>query len=549
MLVSGRPVSIQIEPDAVKVAQLVERRGRTRAIRFAEQPLPAGYRWEVGADRRPLVEAVRRALAKAGIRSRKAVIALQRRQVTARISAFPPADRASLEQVVGYDLADHIPFPLDQVVVGIQPLGPSREEPGLTDVLVVAAQRELVGEYLGVAEELGLRPVALTLDALALDDLTRLVPGEPTGVTVMVALGERATTINASEQGRLRLTRSIGIGGQQLTRAIQEDLELAADEAEGQKWAQGVQLLGRESRPRRTAAWLDNLLGEIRRSALSFGPAAVSAILLAGDQADIPGLSEAIRAEFGVEPQRLSAASLFPQAELRGESPEVADRCLLAVGQALRAVGRSAWTISLLPREVVVARRTRRLGLAAAVAGVLIVAGMAVAYTGAARALDRRSETVRDLAKQTKTALAQRADAERVRAERERLQEQVDELKTVRLTRYTALELLNTIAFYAPEDIVLRGFTLRSDHSLEIQGAAPSAAVVADLQDSLSASPLVTDIRIMGVTAGGGRAPTGPRRGQSVNEDSVVFTMQLRLWAQQEAPSTATALAGRGGRT
>jgi len=530
------------------VAQLVERRGRTRAIRFAEQLLPAGYRWEVGADRRPLVEAVRRALAKAGIRSRKAVIALQRRQVTARISAFPPTDRTSLEQVVGYDLADHIPFPVDQVVVGIQPLGPSREEPGLTDVLVVAAQRELVGEYLAVAEELGLRPVALTLDALALDDLTRLVPREPVGVTVMVALGERATTINASEQGRLKLTRSIGIGGQQLTRAIQEDLELTADEAERQKWAQGVQLPGRESRPRRTAAWLDNLLGEIRRSALSFGPAAVSAILLAGDEADIPGLSEAIRAEFGVEPMRLSTAALFPQAQLRGESPEVADRCLLAVGQALRAVGRSAWTISLLPREVVVARRARRLGVAAAVAGVLIVAGMVVAYAEAARALARQSETVRDLGKQTKTALAQRAYAEEVRAERERLQEQMDELKTVRLTRYTALELLNTIAFYAPKDIVLSDFTLGTDHSLEIQGAAPSTAVVADLQDALSASPLVTDARIMGVTAGGGRRAAGPRRNQQ-EDGSVAFTMRLRLWAQQEAPSTAAALARRGGKT
>ena len=194
------------------------------------------------------------------------------------------------------------------------------------------------------------------------------------------------------------------------------------------------------------------------------------------------------------------------------------------------------------------ARRARRLGVAAAVAGVLIVAGMAVAYTEAARALARRGETVRELGKQTKTALAQRADAEQVKAERERLQEQVDELKMVRLTRYTALELLNTIAFYAPKDIVLSDFTLGTDQSLEIQGAAPSTAVVADLQNSLSASPVVTDIRIMGVTAGGGRRAAGPRRSQQ-QDGSVVFTMRLRLWAQQEAPSTAAALARRGGRT
>jgi len=541
LLAFARPVSIEIEPHAVRVAQLVEGRGRVRTIRFAEQPLPADYRWEIGADRQPVVEAVRRALAKAGIRSRKAVIALQRRQVTARISAFPPADRAGLEQVVGYDLADHIPFPVEQVVVGIQPLGSSREEAGLTDVLVVAAQRELVREYLAVAQDLGLQPIALTLDALALDDLTRLAAPEPTGVTVVVAIGARATTINVSERGRLRLTRSIGIGGQQLTRAVQEDTGLTADEAQRQKRAEGLRLLGREPRPRRVGAWLDNLLGDIRRSALSFGPAAVSKILLAGGEAELPGLREAIQAEFGVEPARLSAAELFPEAELYGDSAEVADRCVVALGQALRPMGRSAWTISLLPRELAAARRGRRLRAVAALSATIAIAGMALAYVGASRALARRGETVRKLERETKTAIAQRAYAEQFRAERDRLQTQLDALQPVRLRRYAALELLNTIAFYAPEDIVLSHFTLRPDHLLQIRGRAPNTAIVADLQKSLEKSPLVTDARILAVNTG----VRTPKRGQE--EVTVDFSIEARLWTQSEAAPTAAALASRGG--
>jgi len=202
----------------------------------------------------------------------------------------------------------------------------------------------------------------------------------------------------------------------------------------------------------------------------------------------------------------------------------------------------------LLPREVVAARSARRLGVAAAVAGVLILAGMALAYAEATRVLARRAETVRGLEKQTKAAIAQRAYAEKSRAERERLQKQAEALRSVRLSRYTALELLNTIAFYAPQDIVLSRFMLGTDHSLEIRGTAPSSAVVADLQDALDKSPLVTDIRITGVTAAGAVRAGSPRRGQQRGE-SVEFTMQLRLWAQQEPPSTAAALARRGGRT
>ncbi len=538
MLGFARAVSIEIESHAVKVAQLVEHRGRIQAVRFAEHPLPADYRWEVGADRRPAVEAIRNALAKAGIRARRAVIALPRRQVTARISAFPPADRSDLERVVGYDLADHIPFPADQVVVDLQPLGPSREEPGLTDVLVVAAQRDVVREYLGVAEELGLEPTAVTVDVLALDDLTRLIEEEPTGATVTVAVGPRATTINVSEQGRLRLTRSIGIGGQQLTRAVREDLGLTAEEAERRKWTEGLRLLGREPRPRHIAAWLDNLLGDVRRSALSFGPTTISRVLLAGEEGDLPGLRESVEAEFGVEPKWLSAGSLFPQAELHGASVEEADRCLVAIGQGLRSLGRSGWTISLLPREVSQVRRARRWRRAGAVGGLLAVAAVAGAYLLAARALAHRSETVAQLRERAKSAIAERAYAQELAVEREQLKAQLDALEPVRTSRYAALELLRAVAFYGPEEIVLTHFSMRRDRSVEIRGNAPSPAVAAELQQALGSSPLAGDAELLGIAR-------ISQRGQE--SEAVTFTLRVGLLPQRQAVSTAAAFASRRG--
>jgi len=536
----AKPVSIEIAARSVRVAQLLESRGRVRAIRFAECPLPADYRWEVGADRGPLAEAIRRAMAQAGIRTRTAIIALPRRQVTSRVGAFPQAERAELERVVGYDLADHIPFPVDQVVIDFQPLGASREEPGLTDVLVVAAQRDLVREYLSLAEDLGLRPAALTVDALALDDLTTLAEREPAGTTVMVAIEARTTTINVSEQGRLRLTRSIGLGGHQLSLAIQDDLGVTFDDAERHKKADGLLLLEKEPRPRRVSGWLDSLLGDIRRSALSFGPAAVSAVLLTGSEAEVPGLREALRAELRVDPVGLSVAQLFPGAELAGESEEVADRCVVAIAQALRAVGRSAWTVSLLPREVVAARRARRVRQIGGAVAVLAIAGMAVGYVMAARGLAQTEKKVRELEAQEETAVVQRAYVAGLQAQQEQLETQVRVLESARLKRYVGLELLRTIAFYAPEDIVLSHFTLRPDQSLEVRGAASSSATAADLQQTLATSPFIADARLVGISR--------PSR-QSGADQAVTFTMRLGLRGRQEASPGAEAFRDRGGPT
>jgi type IV pilus assembly protein PilM len=567
------PVSIDIGSHSVKVAQLREARGGVRSIRYAEAPLPPGFRWEIGSDRRPLVEAIRQALARAGIRSRAAILALPRRQVTARISAYPPADRTALRRVIEYDLADQIPFPVAQVVLDFQTLGPSREQPGLADVLVVAAQRDLVREYLGLARDLGMRVAALTLDALALHDLLRLLPEGPPGITLAVEIGARATTINLSEGRRLRLTRSVGLAGQQLTLAIRDDLGVSPEEAERLKQADGFALLEREPRPERVAAWLESFHGELRRSALSFGPAAISRILLLGPGSAVPGLAEAIQAEFGHTPTRLSVAQLFPQARLAGPDPAMADHCLLAVAEALRGTGQSAWTISLVPVEVARARRAqqlRRLGLAAAA---VVLAALLAGYLFQARALARQRARVNALQEEARGTDKEQEQAKRVLDERDALRQQLQDLHPAQVRRYTALELLRTISENAASGVILSRFTLRPGQPLVIEGTAPSSDAVADLQEALSHSRLVTrvsldrvDQSVVATRSSQAEAETQPRRASvrrlqrtgdrpgpvrmapAPTEVMLVsFSLTIHLWTEGETGATPAARASLGG--
>ena len=537
MLSLDRAVSIEIGAHSVKVAQLFGGRRGVRAVRFAEQPFPDGYHWEIGGDRGPLVEAIRIALARAGIRSRTAILLLPRWQVTARISALPLAERDALQRVVESELADHIPFPMDQVVLDFQGLGPSRESPGLNDVLVVAVQRDLVLEYLVLAEELGLRLVAIGVDALALHDLGRLAGEAPPGLAIAADIGARAATINISEGGRLRLTRSVGLGGQQLARAIQQDLGVGLEEAERLKRTEGLGLLDRSPRPSHTAAWLENLQGEMRRSVLSCGPGQVSRLLLLGGGTATPGLGEALGAAFGVEPMRISVTGLFPEAELRGDDPETADRALLAMGQGLRSLGWSMWQISLLPREVLEARRARRLrrtGVVAALFALLVIAGW---YLSAAGAIARQKMLVADLKKEGRVAERRRAGAEDVRAEHARLEEQLRALESVRAQRYAALELLRAMALYVPEGMALTHFALGPQQPLEIQGKASSSAAAVELQRTLGLSPLISEVELVGTRQTFGRGGVG---------EGVTFTMRARLRTQPEPASGRPGLAPWG---
>jgi Tfp pilus assembly protein PilN len=349
----------------------------------------------------------------------------------------------------------------------------------------------------------------------------------------VLEIGARATTINVSVSGKLLLMRSVAIGGNQLTRAVQEDFELSPAEAEDRKRREGLNLLLGEPRPAAVQAWLDNLIGEIRRSALSYGPAVLSEIVLVGGGAAVPGLAPRLQSEFGVEPLVLAATGLFSDSEMWGRDPATADRCLLAMAGALRAVGRSAWTVSLLPGELLQERRAKRLRQLAALGVVAVLALMVVLYLTASGEATRRKVLVERLEQDSKRLSKQQEKAKEVIAERERLRAQAEALQIVKVRRYASLELLRTIDFYAPKEVVLTHFTLRPDQPLELRGTAPNPGVVADLQHSLQQSPLVREAKLNAAD----RTTVRGKTGVSVN-----FTLQLKLWTQQEPEARAVSL-------
>lgn len=509
-------------------------------MRFAEQELPSDVRWEVGGDRTPVVQAIRQALARAGIRASSAIISLPRGQVTARVGAFPPAEQDELRRVVEYDLADHIPFPVDQVVLDFQKLGPSREQPGLIDVLVIAAPRELVREHLLLVEDLGLRISAVTIDALALDDLARMAGREQAGLAVAVEVGTRATAINVMFEGMVRLTRSVAAGGNQLVRAIQDDFKVDQDQAQQMRESDGLLLVDRAPRPGALRAWVDSLLGEVRRSTLSFGPGRVSRLVLVGAESNTPGLKELLQKEFGVEPVPLSALSAFPHAEFWGTDPQTADRCLLAMGAALRGIGKSAWTLSLVPSELQQERRKARVRQLTAVGVLAVLAVMVSLYLLTTKQMVARKIALTALEKKVKGTETQRAKAEGILSEKERLSKQVKSLEIVPVRRYATLELLRAISFYSPNDITLTHFTLKPEQPLEMRGTATDPAGVAELQRTLALNPLIKEASLTGIDRVAVRGMVG---------EQLSFTMQLHLWTEQEAEPRATSLRRQGGRT
>src|SRR5204863_8238451 len=131
-----------------------------------------------------------------------------------------------------YHAQELLPIPVDEAhldVCILDRLTPEEGEP-VMHVLLAAAQHDVVAGHLAALEVAGLRPAAVDVLPLA---LLRAVPvtGED-GTEAVVSVGAGVTTVIVREAGVPRFVRVLGVGGDDITSAIEADLGCDAEYAE-----------------------------------------------------------------------------------------------------------------------------------------------------------------------------------------------------------------------------------------------------------------------------------------------------------------------------
>jgi hypothetical protein len=111
-----------------------------------------------------------------------------------------PAD-VTAQQYARFRIVPGLPYPADEAVVDVLPLGPGR-------AVVAAVRRSVIEGYEAVAEQAGIGQDRLDLTPLAaLSGLLR-EPGLAGGLTVDVILGDAALCLAAHQDGLLRTLRN-----------------------------------------------------------------------------------------------------------------------------------------------------------------------------------------------------------------------------------------------------------------------------------------------------------------------------------------------------
>lgn len=338
-------IGVDISSTSVKLLELSVKNDRYWVESYALVPLPEGSVVEKNILNPEAVgDALERAFNLANTPTTAAALAIPTSMVISKTIEMD-ADMTDDEREVQIrmDAEQYIPFPLDEVSLDFEVLPDRLANPNRVNVLLVATRLENIESRCEVIELAGLTPKVADVESFAIENAFKVFADTlPMGVNTIGVLdiGHTMTTLSVLKDNKIIYTREQVFGGKQLTQEIQNRYGLSFEEAGRAKKSRtlpddyDVEVL---------EPFLEAVVQQAARSLQFFFSSSqfheIDHILLAGGNANIPGLAKLLQQKLGY---RVTIANPFLQ---MGFSSKIdikriesdASSLMVACGLALRS--------------------------------------------------------------------------------------------------------------------------------------------------------------------------------------------------------------------
>ncbi|HKB24583.1 MAG TPA: type IV pilus assembly protein PilM [Methylomirabilota bacterium] len=333
---------LDIGSSAVKALQLTETGGTYRIGALGIAPLPPDAIADgTIKDSGTVVEAIKAAVAKAGVKGRETAIAICGRELIIKKIQIPEVPPKEIHDVVQLEAEHHIPFAIEEVFLDYHGVG---QHDNLLDLILVAVKKSKVLEYASVVEHAGFRPTIVDVDSFALGNQFELnYPDDQHEAVALIDIGASFMKTNVVRGGSTIFARDIPFGGNNYTQAIAQQLKIPFEQAESAKLGRDVGVRWEAVVPALEAVSRELSL-EVQRTFDYFASTAeserIGKIVLAGGCSLLPGLNDYLSSNWGIPVQ---LARPFERIEVDPEHAEAVNAAgptlAVAVGLALRRPG------------------------------------------------------------------------------------------------------------------------------------------------------------------------------------------------------------------
>src|SRR5690606_2946190 len=298
-----------------------------------------------------IADAIREAVARSGSKAKNVAAAVSGHSVIVKKISVPAMTVEELEESIRWEAEQYIPFDVNEVNLDFEVIQHGDAERPM-EVLLVAAKRDLIDDYVSLIGDAGLVPAVIDVAGFAVENAFEANSDRGLeDVVAVVNIGAQVTNINVVSGGVPAFTRDVSAGGNQYTAEIQRALSIGFDEAErikiGEPSARESQDVVPQEVEQAMRSVTNNLVGEIARSLDFFSATAadtrIQRVVLAGGSARVPGIDTVFRERTGLEVEIMNPLhKMMPSNRFDPEFlAQVGPALGVGVGLALRRVDES----------------------------------------------------------------------------------------------------------------------------------------------------------------------------------------------------------------
>lgn len=261
-------IGVDIGSSSVKLVQLRESKGVYHLSSVGIAPLPPEAIVD-GAimDSSTVVEVIDELVKSLKLKVKNVATSISGHSVIIRKIKLPIMTEEEMEASIQWEAEQYIPFEISEVNLDFQILGPDAADPSQMNVILVAAKKDFVNDYVAVFNECGLLPTVMDIDCFAMENAFEANHDvDEHGVVALVNMGSSAMNVNVLKDGVSVFTRDITAGGNMINEELQKRLGLASDEAEAVKLGGTIDGVDEAAVKEVVEDAMESLLQEVQRS-------------------------------------------------------------------------------------------------------------------------------------------------------------------------------------------------------------------------------------------------------------------------------------------
>lgn len=303
---SNQVLGLDIGSSSIKAMVFSQSRKGYTLTQFGYEPLPPEVIVDGEImDSAVIIEAIQKILRNQRIKVKDTCIGLSGHSVIVKKIPLPRMSAEELEESIQWEAEQYIPFDIEDVNIDFQILDEGAEKDSSNmDVVIVAVKKNKIEDMVNLITQSGLVPSIIDIDGFALGNQHEINYGVEDGVVALVNVGASIMNINILEDGVHMLHRDISIGGNQYTDAIQKELDVNFNQAEGLKMGEELKGIDARAVNRIVESVNEDISLEIQRSFDYYRSIAttdhIDKIILTGGSSKIRSLDDYLSERLGV---------------------------------------------------------------------------------------------------------------------------------------------------------------------------------------------------------------------------------------------------------